>query len=181
MEPSVDAIRAPLTDLNEWAVACAEATLAGRGDTRRAVRLASVSKPVTALAVLVAAEEGVLDQITTVLTRASEIGIAQGTGTATAETIRSIHEAASGAGAAGASSARLTGKVAEKALDAAAPVGQNTNPKAGQAAWHGADEGGTTGSWGTTVVDVSQLVVAGEPAQRALAAEHDQRFDLKFL
>ena len=35
-----------------------------------------------------AAEEGVLDQITTVLTRASEIGIAQGTGTATAETRR---------------------------------------------------------------------------------------------
>jgi CubicO group peptidase (beta-lactamase class C family) len=38
-----------------------EGTLAVRGDTRRAVRLASVSKPVTALAVLVAAEEGVLD------------------------------------------------------------------------------------------------------------------------
>jgi CubicO group peptidase (beta-lactamase class C family) len=39
----------------------AERTIATRGDTRRAVRLASVSKPVTALAVLVAAEEGVLD------------------------------------------------------------------------------------------------------------------------
>lgn len=38
-----------------------DATLATRGDTRQAVRLASVSKPVTALAVLVAAEEGVLD------------------------------------------------------------------------------------------------------------------------
>jgi CubicO group peptidase (beta-lactamase class C family) len=37
------------------------ATLATRGDTGLAVRLASVSKPVTALAVLVAAEEGVLD------------------------------------------------------------------------------------------------------------------------
>ncbi len=37
------------------------ATLATHGDTRRPVRLASVSKPVTALAVLVAAEEGVLD------------------------------------------------------------------------------------------------------------------------
>jgi CubicO group peptidase (beta-lactamase class C family) len=35
--------------------------VATRGDTSRAVRLASVSKPVTALAVLVAAEEGVLD------------------------------------------------------------------------------------------------------------------------
>jgi CubicO group peptidase (beta-lactamase class C family) len=35
--------------------------LATRGDTTRAVRLASVSKPVAALAVLVAAEEGVVD------------------------------------------------------------------------------------------------------------------------
>jgi len=39
----------------------AAGTIATRGDTRRAVRLASVSKPVTALGVLVAAEEGVLD------------------------------------------------------------------------------------------------------------------------
>ena len=38
-----------------------EATIASRGDTKRAVRLASLSKPVTALAVLIAAEEGVLD------------------------------------------------------------------------------------------------------------------------
>ena len=39
----------------------ADATVATRGDTRRAVSLASVSKPVTALATLVAAEEGVID------------------------------------------------------------------------------------------------------------------------
>lgn len=39
----------------------AEATVATHGDTRHSVRLASVSKPVTALAILVAAEEGVLD------------------------------------------------------------------------------------------------------------------------
>jgi CubicO group peptidase (beta-lactamase class C family) len=39
----------------------AEGTIANRGDSGRSVRLASVSKPVTALAVLVAAEEGVLD------------------------------------------------------------------------------------------------------------------------
>jgi CubicO group peptidase (beta-lactamase class C family) len=39
----------------------AEGTVATRGDTLRAVRLASVSKPVTALAALVAAEEGVVD------------------------------------------------------------------------------------------------------------------------
>ena len=38
-----------------------DATVATRGDTRRAVRLASVSKPVSALATLVAAEEGVVD------------------------------------------------------------------------------------------------------------------------
>ncbi len=36
-------------------------TLATRGDTHRAVLLASVSKPITALAVLIAAEEGTLD------------------------------------------------------------------------------------------------------------------------
>jgi CubicO group peptidase (beta-lactamase class C family) len=39
----------------------ADATVATRGDARRAVRLASVSKPVSALATLVAAEEGVVD------------------------------------------------------------------------------------------------------------------------
>jgi CubicO group peptidase (beta-lactamase class C family) len=39
----------------------ADAAVETRGDTRHAVRLASVSKPVTALATLVAAEEGVVD------------------------------------------------------------------------------------------------------------------------
>jgi len=39
----------------------ADRTIATRGDTRRAVNLASVSKPVAALATLVAAEEGVVD------------------------------------------------------------------------------------------------------------------------
>lgn len=38
-----------------------DAVIAARGDATHAVRLASVSKPVTALAVLVAVEEGVLD------------------------------------------------------------------------------------------------------------------------
>ena len=42
-------------------VARAEGVLATRGDSAHAVPLASVSKPVTALAVLVAAEEGVVD------------------------------------------------------------------------------------------------------------------------
>jgi CubicO group peptidase (beta-lactamase class C family) len=39
----------------------AAATIATRGDTCHAVRLASISKPVSALATLVAAEEGVID------------------------------------------------------------------------------------------------------------------------
>ena len=39
----------------------AEATIATRGDAQRPLELASVSKPVAALAVLVAAEEGVVD------------------------------------------------------------------------------------------------------------------------
>jgi CubicO group peptidase (beta-lactamase class C family) len=57
-----------LNQIDAWEVPFAAAgvtrasgDVATRGDTARAVRLASVSKPVTALAVLVAAEEGVLD------------------------------------------------------------------------------------------------------------------------
>jgi len=42
-------------------VARADGVVATRGDTTRSVRLASVSKPVSALAALVAAEEGVVD------------------------------------------------------------------------------------------------------------------------
>src|SRR6187455_2354367 len=42
-------------------VTTAEQEVATRGDVSQAVRLASVSKPVAALAVLVAAEEGVVD------------------------------------------------------------------------------------------------------------------------
>ena len=42
-------------------VAGRDAVVATRGDTTRSVRLASVSKPVAALATLVAAEEGVVD------------------------------------------------------------------------------------------------------------------------
>jgi CubicO group peptidase (beta-lactamase class C family) len=57
-----------LVQIDDWevpfaaaGVTTAERTIATRGDSRRVVRLASVSKPVTALAVLVAVEEGVLD------------------------------------------------------------------------------------------------------------------------
>jgi CubicO group peptidase (beta-lactamase class C family) len=60
----VDALR----QIDDWETPFAAAgvtrpagPVATRGDSRRTVRLASVSKPVTALAVLVAAEEGVLD------------------------------------------------------------------------------------------------------------------------
>jgi CubicO group peptidase (beta-lactamase class C family) len=57
-----------LSQIDSWdapfaaaGVTSATATLATRGDTRHAVRLASISKPVSALATLVAAEEGVVD------------------------------------------------------------------------------------------------------------------------
>ena len=57
-----------LSQIDSWdapfaaaGVTSSTATVARRGDTRHAVRLASVSKPVSALATLVAAEEGVLD------------------------------------------------------------------------------------------------------------------------
>jgi CubicO group peptidase (beta-lactamase class C family) len=57
-----------LTQIDGWDVPFAAAgvtrvdgPVATRGDTRRAVRLASLSKPVAALATLVAAEEGVVD------------------------------------------------------------------------------------------------------------------------
>jgi CubicO group peptidase (beta-lactamase class C family) len=60
----VDALR----QIDDWDVPFAAAgvtrpdgEVATRGDATQAVRLASVSKPVTALAVLIAAEEGVLD------------------------------------------------------------------------------------------------------------------------
>lgn len=35
--------------------------------------------------------------------------------------------------------------------------GGNTNPMAGQAAWSGSDQGTSTGSWGTTLVDIALL------------------------
>jgi CubicO group peptidase (beta-lactamase class C family) len=57
-----------LHQIDDWDVEFAtagvsrgEAVVATRGDTSRVVRLASVSKPITALAVLIAAEEGVID------------------------------------------------------------------------------------------------------------------------
>ena len=50
-------------------------------------------------------------------------------------------------------------------LEPPPPVGLNTNPKANEWAWHGANEGGSTGSWGTTVLDLTDLVQPGDAFQ----------------
>lgn len=47
-------------------------------------------------------------------------------------------------------------------FEAAPPVGLNTNPNAGEQAWHGANVGTQTGSWGTTIVDLSNLANPGD-------------------
>lgn len=47
-------------------------------------------------------------------------------------------------------------------LSAAPPIGQNTNPKAGQFAWHGADGGQVTSSFGTTVISLANIAAAGD-------------------
>ena len=47
-------------------------------------------------------------------------------------------------------------------LEAAPPVGLNTNPNAGEYAWHGTDTGVQDGSWGTTIVDLSSLTNPGD-------------------
>jgi MYXO-CTERM domain-containing protein len=49
----------------------------------------------------------------------------------------------------------------------ASAVGQapNTNPKAGEMAWHGTDEGTVHGSWGTTVVDLGSIVTPDDEFQ----------------
>ncbi|NNE60207.1 MAG: PKD domain-containing protein, partial [Woeseia sp.] len=41
----------------------------------------------------------------------------------------------------------------------------NTNPKAGELAWHGANGGEVTGSWGTTIVDLTELAGPGDTVQ----------------
>ena len=65
--PSIARVES-LTQIDAWevefaaaGVSTAEAVVATHGDPSRVVRLASVSKPVTALAVMVAAEEGTVD------------------------------------------------------------------------------------------------------------------------
>lgn len=45
------------------------------------------------------------------------------------------------------------------------PGDNNTNPRAGELAWHGTDQGSLAGSWGTTVVDLSGIAGAGDRVQ----------------
>jgi Zn-dependent metalloprotease len=47
-------------------------------------------------------------------------------------------------------------------LDDPPPLGQNTNPKAGEFAWHGTNEGEAKGSWGTTIIDLNSIAQAGD-------------------
>ena len=49
-------------------------------------------------------------------------------------------------------------------FDTATPIGSNTSPNAGQAAWTGSDQGEATGSWGTTIVNFAQFAAATRPA-----------------
>ncbi|WP_428313175.1 M4 family metallopeptidase [Hydrocarboniphaga sp.] len=46
--------------------------------------------------------------------------------------------------------------------------GNNTSPLAGEAGWTGADQGKTTGSWGTTVVDLSKLAMAPKKGDKVV-------------
>lgn len=41
----------------------------------------------------------------------------------------------------------------------------NTNPKAGELAWHGADGGEVTGSWGTTIINLTGLAAPGDTVE----------------
>ena len=45
---------------------------------------------------------------------------------------------------------------------AAPPVGNNTNPNAGEFSWNGTNTGSQGGSWGTTIADLSAMVKAGD-------------------
>ena len=47
-------------------------------------------------------------------------------------------------------------------FDAAPPVGSNTNPNAGEFAWNGTNTGEQGGSWGTTVVNLADMVAPGD-------------------
>lgn len=63
------------------------------------------------------------------------------------------------------------------ALDSAPPVGLNTNPNAGEFAWHGTDVNAPSGappaSWGTTVADLSGIAAPGDTVQLRLTFSQD--------
>ena len=42
------------------------------------------------------------------------------------------------------------------------PVGSNTNPNAGEFAWNGTNVGSQSGSWGSTVADLAEMVAPGD-------------------
>jgi bacillolysin len=46
--------------------------------------------------------------------------------------------------------------------------GNNTSPLAGEAGWTGADQGSTTGSWGTTIVNLSQLATVPKKGDKVI-------------
>lgn len=58
-------------------------------------------------------------------------------------------------------------------FEAAPPVGLNTNPNAGEYAWHGTDIGTQEGSWGTTIVDLSALTNPGNTVQLRFTFSQD--------
>jgi bacillolysin len=62
-------------------------------------------------------------------------------------------------------------------LDAAPPVGLNTNPNGGEAAWHGTDVNPPSGSppsqWGTTIVDLTGLAVPTDKVKLRLTFSQD--------
>jgi len=62
-------------------------------------------------------------------------------------------------------------------LDEAPPVGLNTNPNAGEAAWNGTDINAPSGSppanWGTTIVNLSGIATPGDTVQLRLTFSQD--------
>ena len=58
-------------------------------------------------------------------------------------------------------------------FEAAPPVGLNTNPNAGEYAWHGTNIGTQEGSWGTTIVDLSALTNPGDTVKLRFTYSQD--------
>ena len=62
-------------------------------------------------------------------------------------------------------------------FDDAPPVGLNTNPNAGEAAWHGTDINAPSGSppaaWGTTIVDLTGIAAPGDKVKLRLTYSQD--------